>query len=366
MKLQKTILAASLAIVAANAAFASGENPVIDQVHHVISKSDANLGNYAKVYFDVAGNIITNAGQHVFGADDALITRGVNNEVLTVNGTAVRDQGIEALDYLYRELKLDPVAPTKRAELQAIYDDLNGGVVDIFDATTGYFNTSGKFQSQRFVTEEVPLLDIYADENFSNVNGYHNNIYAPTATPNQNIVSPVYGRDTILGSLQSFGGMNGIDLNSRKAIVENTNGKEYQLVKYGTGANAVYQFFDMTTDIATGEPAFADFYKRDASGNLVKTAVATAPNRDTITMAGQYTLSTSGKGEEIKLITDEHLTYGFKSTQDVTGLGTITDTNNVSSNQTETYDQGDSVENVTGESKSKYDNVNVGDRKSVV
>ena len=368
MKFQKTLLAASLALATVGAN-ASGENPVIDPVHHAISKSDANLGNYAKVYFDASGNVIANGvGALVLRADDPAIVRDASGNVTSVNGTNVRDQGKDALDYLYEQLKTyngttlkSATNANKLTELEAIYDALGGNgavagdsVLDFFAQASGQTTgNNGAFLAQHFVTHAVSDLDIYADGFASAVNTYNN-----VDNANQNIVSPVYGRDNVV-SLQGIAGpdFNGIDLNSRKAIIETSTAKadKLQLVKYGTGAGAVYQFFSENANIASDAALFnGQYYREDATGKLVKTTLAADVNRDTITKAGQYTISKTGSGEEIKLITDEHLTYGFKSTQNVAGIGTITDPNAA---DPETFN---SVQGVTGQAKSKYDYVNVG------
>ncbi|WP_257230224.1 YadA C-terminal domain-containing protein [Acinetobacter sp. YH12039] len=356
MKFQKTLLAASLALATVGAN-ASGENPFIDPVHHAISKSDANVGNYAKVWFN------TNTNQIDLGTPGDYTTVTVNN---TAPGANVRS--VDALDYLYEQLKTYNGAALQSAtnadkldELNAIYTALGGtsanGVLDFFAQASGQpAGNNGAFLAQHFVTHAVPNLDIYADGAVSGVNAYNN-----VNNANQNIVSPVYGRDNVI-SLQAFGGpnspvANGVDLNSRKAIIESSTAKadKLQLVKYGTGAGAVYQFFSENANIASDAALFnGQYYREDVNGQLVKTTLAQEVNRDTITKAGQYTISKTGSGEEIKLITDEHLTYGFKSTQNVAGIGTITDPNAA---DPETFN---SVQGVTGQAKSKYDYVNVG------
>ncbi len=323
MKLQKTILAASLAFAAVGAN-ASGEFPVKNPAHHVISGATASVGSYYQIGVDANGNVIA--------AGDPL---------------SVADQ--DALDYLYTQLKGNPTSAAKQAELETIYTDL-GGTGSVF---ASYF-ANGQFQAEKFVTNAVPQLDIYAADA---INGFN--------VINHNTVSPVYGRNN-LTSLNNA--TNGIDLNSRKAVIQSEAGQgaKYQLVKYGTEANGLYQFYEMdaTGAVDLDKPAFGGQYYSRLGGNsdLVKVNPVGEVDKTQVVRAGQYTISKTGSGEEIKLLTDEHLTYGFKSTQNVTGQGNLVvpgATSNNSAND-EKINAGTSVEGVTGQGKSTYDYVNVG------
>lgn len=320
MKLQKTILAASLAIVAANAAFAA--NPAVE-AHHVqnLAEDATYLANYGVVLRDTTGALVANgSGDYVWNPSNILTD--TTGAYVVIGGSNVyinTSQTQNAVKYAYNQLVAKEGAnltDTTHADYNAafshVWSELGGSTFAAPVAT--HRDTNGKLTalgSHTLVYETLQSLDYAYQSNSSAGSSY--------LADNGGLVSPVYGKNNIMQTgLGRPGFFDGVDLGSRQFVSTEAQAEtKYQIFKYkDKSGNDVYKFY--SEDAAT-TPAFGGKYFNYNATTGMFSAVAATVEVDTSTRqrGGQVIGSSNVSGEEIKVLTTEHMAYGFKSyTQD--------------------------------------------------